>query len=214
MKKVLGLLAFAALLVGSIAMVPTTQTATNTDHNGIHVGDTAPDFKLQNIDGNWYTLDDIKDANGNKAKGIILVFTCNTCPYAVMYEDRLIELHNKMAPKGYPVVAIMPNDITVKPGDNMASMKQRAEDKGFPFLYLMDSDQSIYPKYGASKTPEVYLLDMNKKLRYTGAIDDSARDEGAVSVNYVVDAVKAIESGKEPEPTKVKAIGCSIKVKR
>ena len=212
MKKILGLLSLIALVVGVIAMTPAKQTDI-VDHNGIHVGDTAPDFKLQNVDGNWYTLDDVKDADGNTPKGIILVFTCNTCPFSVLYEDRLIDLHNKMAPKGYPVVAIMPNDISIRPGDNMDGMKQRAEEKKFPFLYLMDSDQSVFPKYGATRTPEIYLLDGNKKLRYTGALDDNAREPGSVSVNYVETAVKAIEGGKDPDPVKVKAIGCSIKVK-
>lgn len=178
------------------------------------IGDKAPDFKLQNIDGEYYSLVDIKDANGESPKGIILTFTCNTCPYAVMYEDRLIDLHNTMSPKGYPVVAIMPNNTDVKPGDNMAAMQERAKEKNFPFLYLDDSAQEIYPQYAATRTPEIFLLDNEMVLRYTGAIDDNAQDAKAVTVNYVEQAVEAIEAGQDPNPGKVKAIGCSIKVKK
>ena len=182
--------------------------------NGIVIGDTAPDFELKNIDGEMYSLDDIKDANGEAPKGYIVTFTCNTCPYAIAYEDRIIELHNKTAPMGYPVVAIQPNDPEVKPGDGFEAMQERAEDKGFPFAYLLDEGQRVYPQYGAGRTPEVYLLDSKKVLRYHGAIDDNAQDAEAVTVNYVEKAIEAIEAGQEPDPADVKAIGCTIKVKK
>lgn len=181
---------------------------------GLQVGDKAPDFSLENIDGKMYSFTDIKDANGNDPKGYIVTFTCNTCPFAVAYEDRLVALHNKMSPLGYPVVAIQPNDPEVKPGDNLDAMKKRAEEKGFEFVYLFDAGQKIYPQYGASRTPEIYLLDKDLTLRYTGAIDDSAQDANAVKVNYVESAISAIEKGEDPDPTLTKAIGCTIKVKK
>ena len=108
----------------------------------------------------------------------------------------------------------MPNDITIKPGDSLDAMKQRAKDKGFGFPYLIDAEQEIFPQYGATRTPEIYLLDNNKVVRYTGAIDDNANNPDAVTTNYVEKAVDAIENGKEPDPDYTKAIGCSIKVKR
>ena len=178
-------ISFLLLAVAGIFMA-----ATSSVDFGLKVGDKAPSFKLKNVDGKYYSLEDVKDANGEKPKGYILTFTCNTCPYAVMYEDRLVELHNAMAPKGYPVVAIMPNDTNIKPGDSLEAMGKRAEDKGFDFLYLIDEKQEVFPAY------------------------DNAQDASAVKTNYVMDAVASLEAGKSPDPAKTKAIGCSIKVKR
>jgi peroxiredoxin len=191
-----------------------SMTTEEVDVTGVKVGDKAPAFNLKNIDGKMYSFENIKDANGNTPKGYVVTFTCNTCPYAVMYEDRLIELHNTLSAKGYPVVAIQPNDPEVQKGDNFASMQQRAKEKGFPFLYLMDEGQAIYPQYGASRTPEIYLVDADGVVRYHGAIDDNAQDAEAVTVNYVEKAVEAIENGQEPSPADVKAIGCTIKTKK
>jgi peroxiredoxin len=185
---------------------------------GLQVGDVAPAFTLKNYDGKMVSLRDIKDANGNTPKGYIVTFTCNTCPYAVMYEDRIQEMHKKMSVMGYPVVAVMPNDTDIKPGDSLDKMAERVKEKGFTFKYLMDENQDVFPLYGASRTPEVFLLTPNDKgqlvLRYTGAIDDNAQNADAVTVNYVEKAVKSIMSNVEPNPSKVKAIGCSIKVKK
>jgi len=175
-------------------------------HSGYHVGDTATDFSLKNIDGEMVSLADYEDA-----KGYIVTFTCNHCPYAVMYEDRLIDIHNKYAPKGYPVVAINPNDPAAQPDDSYKMMQKRAEEKGFPFAYLFDEGQKIYPVYGATKTPHVFLLDADRKVKYIGAIDDSPRDADAVEEKYLEDAIMAIEGGKNPDPSSTKAIGCSIK---
>ncbi|MGH1435321.1 MAG: thioredoxin family protein [Lewinella sp.] len=191
-----------------------SHTTEDADMTGVKVGDTAPAFNLKNIDGNMYSFDNIKDANGNTPKGYVVTFTCNTCPYAVMYEDRLIDLHNTLSPMGYPVVAIQPNDPEIKEGDNFANMQQRAKEKGFPFLYLMDEGQAIYPQYGASRTPEIYLVDADLVVRYHGAIDDNAQDAEAVTINYVEKAVEAINNGQEPNPADVKAVGCSIKTKK
>ncbi len=182
--------------------------------DGLQIGETAPDFSLKNVDGKLYSLADIKDANGEAPKGYIVTFTCNTCPYAQAYEDRLIELHNKMAANGYPLVAIQPNDPGMSSGDSFTAMQQRAKQKNFPFVYLMDDKQEIFPQYGATKTPEIYLLDADRVLRYTGAVDDSAQEPEAVTVNYVESAIAAIEEGRSPEPAQVRAIGCSIKKKR
>jgi len=177
------------------------------DH-GYHVGDTAADFKLKNVDGKMVSLSDYEDA-----KGYIVTFTCNHCPYAVMYEDRLIALHNEYAPKGYPVVAINPNDPEVKPGDSYEAMQVRSKEKGFPFVYLIDEGQKVYPQYGATKTPHVYLLDAERTVKYIGAIDDSPKDEGEVEEKYLENAIQALEAGNDPDPSSTKAIGCSIKTK-
>ena len=172
------------------------------------VGDIATDFSLKNVDGSMVSL-----ASYKGAQGYIVIFTCNTCPYAVMYEDRIIALHNKFASQGFPVVAINPNDPSVKEGDDFASMQARAKEKGFPFKYLFDDGQKIYPQYGATRTPHVYLLDSERKVRYIGAIDDNAQNPSDVKVKYVENAIAAIKAGNNPEPAETKAIGCTIKTK-
>ena len=181
-----------------------------TVDKGYSIGDIATDFSLENIDGKMVSLADFKDA-----KGFIVTFTCNTCPYAVAYEDRIEALNKKYANKGYPVIAIMPNNTEVKPGDNLAAMKARAKAKGFTFPYLMDKGQEIYPQYGATKTPHIYILEKTKKgnvVKYIGAIDDNYKDPEAVKERYVEDAVDALLAGKEIKTTETRAIGCSIKV--
>lgn len=182
--------------------------------NGLTIGDRAPDFKLENIDGKFYSLDDIKDAEGETPRGYIVTFTCNTCPIAQKYEDRLIELHQKAAPMGYPLVAIQPNDPDIQAGDSRKAMRAQAKQKNYPFVYLMDAGQEIYPQYGARRTPEIYLLDSDRILRYHGAVDDNVQSPQEVSVNYVLKAIEAIENGQDPDPQEVKAIGCSIKAKK
>ena len=208
MRKVLLPILGIMVCVGLfMALSPSAFETKSAD--GIKVGDTAPDFSLMNVDGKMYSLDDVKDANGNDAKGWIVTFTCNSCPVAQAYESRLIALHEKMSQMGYPVVAIMPNDTDIKPSDSMDEMKK----KDYPFVYLMDEKQEIFPAYGATRTPEIYLVDNNKVLRYTGAIDNNSRDASAVTENYVQNAINRLEKGENPDPDFTKAIGCSIKIK-
>lgn len=205
------LLIVAALFLMSFSVHTIWNKSTEPCNYGIEIGDTAPDFNLKNIDGKMYSFNNIKDANGEDPKGYIVVFTCNTCPYAKANENRLIELHNTFSSKGYPVVAIQPNDPAVQSGDSFEAMKANAKEKGFPFLYLFDEGQKVFPQYGATKTPEVYLVDSNKVLRYHGAIDDSPRDESGVVEKFVEEAIKALEKGKQPSTTTTKAVGCGIK---
>ncbi len=177
---------------------------------GYDIGDIATDFKLMNIDGKMVSLSDYKDA-----KGFIITFTCNTCPYAVLYEDRIEALNKKYASKGYPVIAIMPNNTDIMPGDNMEAMKTRAKEKGFTFPYLMDEGQKIYPQYGATKTPHIYVLQKTNKgnvVKYIGAVDNNYKDASAVTERYVENAVDALLKGEEVTETKTRAIGCSIKI--
>lgn len=178
--------------------------------DGYKIGDVAADFKLMNVDGKMVSLSDYKDA-----KGFVVTFTCNTCPYAVGYEDRIIALNNKYAALGYPVIAIMPNNTDVQPGDSMEKMKERAKSKGFTFPYLIDKDQTVYPKYGATKTPHVFILQKTSKgnvVKYIGAIDDNYQDASAVKTKYAENAIDALLNGKEVPEKETKAIGCTIKV--
>ena len=183
---------------------------TDSVDNGYDIGDIATDFNLENIDGKFVSLSDFNDA-----KGFIIVFTCNTCPYAVLYEDRIEALNKKYASQGYPLIAIMPNNVQTKPGDSMKSMKQRAIDKGFTFPYLIDAGQKIYPQYGATKTPHVYILESTTRgpvVRYIGGIDDNYKDATLVKTNYVEDAIEALKKGNIIKQTTTRAIGCSIKL--
>jgi peroxiredoxin len=178
--------------------------------NGYDIGALAADFNLENIDGSFVSLSDF-----NESKGFIVVFTCNTCPYAVAYEDRIEALNKKYAKKGYPVIAIMPNNTEIKPGDSLDAMKKRANKKGFTFPYLIDREQAVFPQYGATKTPHVYVLQKNNEMlivRYIGAIDDNYKDANKVVLKYVEDAVDALLMNRKVPVSKTRAIGCSIKI--
>ncbi|RTE55459.1 thioredoxin family protein [Arenibacter aquaticus] len=185
------------------------QTKTLEEVGGYKIGDVATDFKLKNVDGNMFSLSDIE-----KAKGYIVVFTCNECPFAKMYEDRLIALHNEYAPKGYSVIAINPNVSDSNTREGFKAMQKRAEEKEFPFVYLADEGQKIAPQYGALRTPHVFLLDHERKVQYIGTIDDNARSAENVKVKYVVNAIESLENDEKPNPNFTKAIGCQVKIAR
>lgn len=172
------------------------------------IGDTATDFKLKSVDGKTYSMSDYKSA-----KGFIVVFTCNHCPFAKKYEDRINELAKNYKSKGYILLAINPNDPAVEPTDSFELMQKRAKEKGFVFPYLFDEGQKIFPQYGATKTPHVFLLDKNRVVKYIGAIDDNVDSADEVKEKYLENAIAALESGKTPSPEVTKAIGCSIKSK-
>jgi thiol-disulfide isomerase/thioredoxin len=157
------------------------------------------------------SLADYKDA-----KGFIVVFTCNHCPFAKKYEDRVVALDKKYKGKGYPVIAINPNDPGASPEDDYAGMKQRAKDKGFTFPYLVDESQQIAKTYGATNTPHIYILKKEGKdmvVKYVGAIDDNSDDAKAVKEKYAENALNSLLAGKEVATQQTKAIGCTIKWK-
>lgn len=177
--------------------------------NGYDIGDLAADFKLKNVDGKMVSLSDFKDA-----KGYIVIFSCNTCPYVVAYEDRMNELDQKYKSKGYPVIAINPNNPELSPGDSFEKMQVRAKEKGFTFPYVFDEKQEVFPQYGATRTPHVYLLEKTSKgnvVRYIGTIDDNYRDATAVKEKFLENAVDALLNKKEIPVKTTKAIGCTIK---
>jgi peroxiredoxin len=202
---------FLLLIVIATIYAFTSNNTFNIETNsGYKIGDIATDFRLKNIDDTFVSLSDFP-----KAKGFIIIFTCNTCPVSKRNEDRILALDKKYKDLGYPVIAINPNNPAVQPGDSFALMKVRAKEKGFTFPYLFDDGQKIYPQYGASATPHVYILQKETEgliVKYIGGIDDSSRNESAVKSKFVEDAVDALLAGKPIEVTKTRAIGCSIKV--
>ncbi|WP_417875843.1 thioredoxin family protein [Winogradskyella sediminis] len=172
------------------------QTKTLEEIGGYNIGDVATNFNLKNVDGSMISLDHFENA-----KGYIVTFTCNECPFSKLYEDRLIALHNEYEPKGYPVIAINPNSPENEK-EGYEAMQARAKDKGFTFPYLVDEGQKIYPQYGAVRTPHVFLLDAERKVQYIGTIDDNAKSPEDVKVNYVKDAIEAEKGTTNPNFTK------------
>jgi peroxiredoxin len=206
MKKILQhVLGFTAIIMMNYGVSTYAQS-------GYQVGDKAMDFELKTVEGNKVSM-----ANHPDAKGFLVIFSCNTCPYVVAYEDRMIELHNTYAPKGFPVIAINPNDDKRSPGDSFDNMKKRAKSKNFPFAYAYDESQEITKAYGATNTPQVYLVEKEGNdliVKYIGAIDNNYQDASAVTKKYVEDALDAIMTGGRIEEERTKAIGCTIKWKK
>jgi peroxiredoxin len=211
MKKTV-LIVYSIIFLTGLAQVKAQNMENNSELKGYKVGDVAADFKLKNVDQKTVSLSDYA-----AAKGFIVVFTCNHCPYAKAYESRIIALDKKYASKGYPVIAINPNDPIVVPADNFEAMQVRAKEKGFTFPYLFDDGQKVYPQYGATKTPHVFLLNKENGtniVRYIGAIDDNYADANDVSHKYVEAAVDALLANQPIAQTTTVAIGCSIKAQK
>ena len=178
---------------------------------GYAVGDKADGFILKNVDGKMVSLNDYPDA-----KGFVVIFTCNHCPYAKAWEGRIIDLDKKYKTKGYPVIAISSNDASIVPDDDYDHMVAYAKEKGFTFPYLYDETQEVADKYGAMRTPHVYLLEKEKAgliVKYIGAIDNNYKNPSEVTETYLADAIDAVLTGKDPNPSETKAVGCSIKRK-
>jgi peroxiredoxin len=203
MKNVKLILLCAMALITVIAATPGTA--------GYNVGDKAKDFKLKNVNGKMVSLADYKSA-----KGFIVVFTCNHCPFAKAYESRIMDLDKKYASQGFPVIAISSNDKDAVPADSPENMTARAKEKNYSFPYLYDESQEIAKSYGATKTPHVFIL--TKKgadlmVSYIGAIDDNSDDPAAVKTKYVENALTEIMAGKPVTTSSTKAIGYTIKWK-
>lgn len=199
MKSVLAFLVMVAL----VAFAPVK--------SGYDVGDTAADFKLKNVDGKMVSLSDFPDA-----KGFIVAFDCNTCPVSKAYNDRILALNKKYAPKGFPLIAINPNSPEISSGDSFDEMVRYAKKKGYDFPYLYDESQATVRAFGATNTPHIFVLAKSGselKVAYIGAIDDNSRDAEKVKKHYVENAVDALLAGKPVETTKTKAVGCGVKLK-
>jgi peroxiredoxin len=175
-------------------------------------GDVASDFKLKNVKGEMVSLADISDADG-----FIVTFWCNTCPVVKKYDQRLQDLHAKYASKGYPVIAVNPNDPAVSPGDSYEKMKETAAKQNYKFEYLFDETQEVARKYGATNTPHIFILswkDGKLVVDYVGAIDNNADNASTADKKYAEDALNSILKGQAVAVAGTKAVGCGIKWKK
>jgi peroxiredoxin len=207
----------SSLLATASLLVITLASALAADPPGfktLEIGDVAPDFKLPGVDGKDYSLADFA-----KSKLLAVLFTCNHCPTAQAYEDRILQLHADYKNKGVALVAISPNDARAvrldelgytEYGDSLDDMKLRAKDRGFQFPYLYDGDtQKTSLAYGVLATPQIYLFDQDRKLRYVGRIDDS--DVKTVTSHDARNAIDALLAGKRVPVEKTRIFGCSTK---
>lgn len=173
----------------------------------LNIGDALPAFSLPATDGLTVDTHMIKD------KVLVVIFTCNHCPYAQAYEDRLIKLANYFDEEGVLFVLINSNDATNYPEDSFAKMVERHNEKLYPFPYCVDESQSVAKAFGALCTPHCFVFNVDRKLKYKGRIDDNWRDGDSATEHNLRDAIAAVVNGDEPPAHEVNAIGCSIKWK-
>jgi peroxiredoxin len=171
------------------------------------LGTTAPEFALPGVDGRDRSLADYADADV-----IVLIQSCNHCPYVQAWEGRMSAIQRDYADRGVRLVAISSNDAGSYPEDSFEEMAKRAKRERFAFDYLYDEDQSVARALGSERTPEVFVFDRDRRLVYHGAIDDS-RDEPSVTKHYLREALDAVLAGDEPAVTDTPAVGCTVKWK-
>ncbi|MFO0669414.1 MAG: thioredoxin family protein [Polyangiaceae bacterium] len=169
------------------------------------LGDPCPDFRLPGTDGKEHTLDEFR------GQLLVVVVSCNHCPYVVAYETRMVALAREFSGRGVDWVAINANDVARYPEDGMPKMVERAAARGFPFPYLRDDTQSTVRALGARFTPEVFVFDAARALRYHGRIDDNHRDEARVTSPDLRNAVDALLAGRTPAVAETVPVGCSVK---
>ncbi len=172
------------------------------------IGSDGPDFELPAVSGDTVSLETFADK-----KALVLIFTCNHCPYAMAYEDRLIELAREYQSKGIGFLAICANDEDTYPDDSFENMKKRAEEKGFPFDYAQDKTQEVAKAYGAVCTPHIFVLDGGRKLVYEGRVDDNWKEPEKAEAHDLRDALQAIAEGEPVPQAQTNPLGCSIKWK-
>ena len=164
------------------------------------------DIKMADISGKDISLNDAKGKNG-----LLVIFSCNTCPWVIAWEDRYVELAETYKDKGVGIVAINSNEKQFETVDSMKEMQAHAKEQGYNFYYTMDNGSKLASEFGATRTPHIYLFDKKDKLVYRGAIDDNARKPDQVENTYLADAIDNMLAGSAIDPTATKALGCAIK---
>ncbi len=177
--------------------------------NNLKIGSLAPEFNLEGIDGKKYSLSSFTDINA-----LIIIFSCNHCPYVQAYEGRMKQIQKDYQSKGVTVVAINSNEDVNYPDDSFENMKKRATEQRFNFLYLRDEDQSVARAYDATHTPEIFLFDKERKLAFHGKIDDNWQEPNKVQNHYLRNALDELLAGKEISVPETFTIGCTIKWKK
>ncbi len=170
------------------------------------MGRGIPDFTLNSVQGNSYSLKDF-----GQGTPLVVMFICNHCPYVQAVEDRLIQLGIDLKALQVPVIAICANDEETYPEDNLANLRKRAEEKKYPFVYLHDKTQEVAKKFGALCTPDFFVYDKNHQLAYRGRLDDSWKDAGKVKKRELYEAVKLLAEGQSAPQQQNPSMGCSIK---
>lgn len=195
-----------ALTTILLAMTAAASASAGEFNQVLSIGDVAPEWKeLPGVDGRSHSWEEVREA-----PAVVVVFTSNSCPYAVDVEERLIALHEKFADRGVAVVAINSNTGRA---DQLPAMRERAEEKKFRFPYLDDASQEVAKAFGATTTPEFFVLDPKRKVIYMGSLDDSP-DGKEVAKRYVETALDAVLSGNAPETAETVPIGCRIRFER
>ena len=194
--------------VGLLALCATYAPAEETQPTALAIGSAAPmsTTKMKGVDGNLVAIADLAGT-----KGTLVVFTCNSCPWAKAWETRLVALGNGCAKQGIGMVAINSNDPAKNAEDGYDVMRQRARQRSMKFAYVVDGTSDVARAFGATRTPEVFLFDASGKLVYHGAIDDNAKQPDQVTERYLDGALKAVAAGKDVAVQETKALGCSIK---
>ena len=176
--------------------------------NKLKIDSAIPGFSLTGVDDKTYVLNSFSDK-----KVLIVIFSCNHCPYVQAYEDRIIILQKEFEDKGIQIIAINSNDDVKYPDDSFNEMKKRANAKGFNFPYLIDETQDVAKAFGATHTPQIFLFDKGRKLKYEGKIDDNWQEPKKVKSKYLRDAILEVLNEKEVSVPETFSIGCTIKWK-
>ncbi len=173
---------------------------------GVSIPAQVAQVKMKNIDGKEVSIADVKGANGT-----LVVFSCNHCPWAKAWEQRIVDLGNALSPKGIGVLMINSNDPAAYAEDRFEVMVERSKARGIRFPYVVDATSGVARAFGASHTPEIFLFDAKDRLVYTGALDDNSENPTAVKQRYAQEAITAMLAGRPVAVPKTKSIGCSIK---
>ncbi len=174
----------------------------------LQIGEQAPDFNLPGVDGQDYSIESLSDA-----KILIVVFSCNHCPYVIGSEDRMNDLWADYSPRGVAMIAINSNETEGHPTDSFDHMAVRAKEKNFQFPYVRDESQEVAKSYGALRTPHYFVFDADRKLAYTGRMDDNPRDPGLETTHELRDALDALLQGQSPQTPLTNPVGCNVKWK-
>ena len=165
--------------------------------------------KMKNVDGKMVSIADVK----GKA-GTLVIFTCNHCPFARAWEERIVELGNGYSKRGVGVILINANDPARHEDDGFAHMQERAKMRNIQVPYVVDETSGVAKAFGATVTPEAFLFDKDGKLAYHGAVDDNHKQPDKVQKQYLMDALKAVVAGKAPPVQESKSMGCGIKFRK